>query len=71
MLAGLRSLARVLADALFTGDAARALALHERFGPGNSAPMRDLVAALRRLPFTTVEYLQTHVYPAVESTVVH
>jgi len=71
VLAGLRSLARVLADAILTGDASRALALHDRFGPGQDAPMRDLVAAMRRLPFTTVEYLQDHVHPAIESAVVH
>jgi hypothetical protein len=62
VLAGLRSLARVLADALLAGEAPPALALHGGFGPGTPAPLRDLVTELRRLPLASVEYQQDHIY---------
>ncbi|HEV2377243.1 MAG TPA: hypothetical protein VGS19_34405 [Streptosporangiaceae bacterium] len=64
VLAGLRSLARVLADALLAGEAAPALALHSGFGPGTPSPLRDLVAEVRGLPLTSVEYQQDHIYVA-------
>ncbi|MFI2611559.1 hypothetical protein [Kitasatospora sp. NPDC018619] len=64
VLAGLRSLARVLADALLGGRGAPAVALHRAFGPAVTAPLRPLVDELRRLPAKSVEYTQEHLYAA-------
>lgn len=59
VLAGLRSLARVLADAVLTGQAEPAVALWRTYGPqAELSPLRPLVDGLRTRPFATVEYLQ-------------
>lgn len=58
VLAGLRSLARVLADAVLAGAAGSALALHQTCGPASAGPLRPLVDALSRHPARSVEYLQ-------------
>ncbi|GGL87923.1 hypothetical protein [Micromonospora yangpuensis] len=60
VVAGLRSLARVLADFLLAGDAELAGRLHHDYGPANPAPLRALVDALRRRPAGSVEYGQSH-----------
>jgi hypothetical protein len=62
VLAGLRSLARVLADALLAGKAEPAVALHRAFGPATAAPQQRIVEELRRLPSKSVEYTQEHIY---------
>jgi len=69
VLAGLRSLARVLADALLAGEVEPAIALHKAYGPATAAPMERLVEELRRLPAKSVEYLQEHIYTAASRTV--
>lgn len=68
VLAGLRSLARVLADALLAGRAKPAAALHQAFGPATLAPLRPLVEELRRLPAKSIEYTQEHLYVPGTST---
>jgi hypothetical protein len=50
VLAGLRSLARVLADALLGGKAEPAISLHRAFGPDTLDPLRPLLDELRRSP---------------------
>ncbi|MEV5886554.1 hypothetical protein AB0L74_28285 [Streptomyces sp. NPDC052020] len=67
VLAGLRSLARVLADALLAGKAEPAAALHRTFGPAAPAPLRPLIEELRRLPSKSVEYIQEHLYSPAAS----
>ncbi|GAA3084551.1 hypothetical protein [Streptosporangium carneum] len=62
VLAGLRSLARVLADTLLADRADAAVALHRNFGPANSASMRALVTELRRLSAKSIEYTQEHIH---------
>jgi hypothetical protein len=62
VLAGLRSLARVLADTLLANKADSAVSLHRSFGPATAAPLQPLVAELRRLPSKSVEYTQEHIY---------
>jgi hypothetical protein len=62
VLPALRSLARVLADALMAGDADAAMALYRAYGPAFPAPLLPLVAELRRRPSTSVEYTQEHLY---------
>jgi hypothetical protein len=57
VVAGLRSLARVLADAVLTGTAEPAVALWRTFGPRNGA-LAPLVDALRPGALPTVDYLQ-------------
>ncbi|UQA95670.1 hypothetical protein [Streptomyces halobius] len=62
VLAGLRSLARVLADTLLADRADAAVSVHRNFGPAADAPLRALVAELRRLPARSVEYTQEHIH---------
>ncbi|KUL37341.1 hypothetical protein ADL22_21985 [Streptomyces sp. NRRL F-4489] len=62
VLAGLRSLARVLADSLLAGTAAPATALHQAFGPATPEPLAPLIDALRTTPFASVEYTQEHLH---------
>lgn len=62
VLAGLRSLARVLADALLAGHADPARKLYQAFGPATPAPLAPLVGELRRRPAQSVEYTQEHLY---------
>jgi len=64
VLAGLRSLARVLADALLSGGAERAIALHRLFGPGCRDPLGPVLDELGRGELTSVEYLQEHIREA-------
>jgi hypothetical protein len=61
VLAGLRSLARVLADALLGGNAEPAISLHRAFGPDTLDPLRPLLDELRRSPPRSIEYVQEHV----------
>lgn len=68
VLAALRSLARVLADALLAGSAQAALALHDAFGPVSGDELRPLIDAMRMLPAASVEYVQEMSAPASIST---
>lgn len=65
VLAGLRSLARVLADAFLAGTAEPALALHHAFGPTSTAPLRAFVDEMARRPATSIEYTQEHLHAPV------
>jgi hypothetical protein len=67
VLAGLRSLARVLADALLAGRADPAEKLYKAFGPATAAPLAPLTEELRRRPAKSVEYTQEHLYSAAAS----
>ncbi|KXK61534.1 hypothetical protein AWW66_13180 [Micromonospora rosaria] len=60
VLAGLRSLARVLADFLLAGEADLALKLYRNHGPANAEVLRPLVNELRARPAGSVEYGQPH-----------
>ncbi|MFI1160765.1 hypothetical protein [Streptomyces sioyaensis] len=62
VLAGLRSLARVLADTLLADKADDAVAFHRNFGPATDGPLRALVDQLRGQPSTSVEYTQEHIH---------
>lgn len=62
VLAGLRSLARVLADSLLAGRAEPSVALHTAYGPATGGPLRPLVETMRRAPFKSVEYTQEHIH---------
>lgn len=67
VLAGLRSLARVLADTLLATDAGRAVRLYQNHGPATAAPLAALVERLRPEPFRSVEYTQEHLHTAAPS----
>ncbi|VVN13953.1 hypothetical protein PS655_03998 [Pseudomonas fluorescens] len=58
LLAGLRSLARVLADALLGGDPDAAVAFYQCYGPARPQPLQALVAALANAPAQSIEYVQ-------------
>lgn len=58
LLAGLRSLARVLADALLGGDPDAAVAFYQFYGPARPQPLQALVAALAKAPAQSIEYVQ-------------
>jgi hypothetical protein len=60
VLSGLRSLARVLADALLAGEAGPAVALYRMYGPPAGDALQPLLEALSALPSTSVEYVQDH-----------
>ncbi|WP_144440698.1 hypothetical protein [Streptomyces roseifaciens] len=62
VLAGLRSLARVLADTLLATDAGRAVRLHRTFGPATASPLSFLIDELRGQPLPSVEYMQEHLH---------
>ncbi len=62
VLAALRSLARVLADALLCGAGGPAVALYRAFGPAAPSPVRPLLDPLRRQPPKSVAYVQEHLY---------
>jgi hypothetical protein len=64
VLAGLRSLGRVLADALLGGEAEPALALYRAYGPERPEPLAPLIDELRRRPAISVDYAQDHIHPA-------
>jgi len=64
VLAGLRSLGRVLADALLGGEAGPALALHRAYGPQQPEPLAPLIDELRRRPAISVDYAQDHIHRA-------
>jgi hypothetical protein len=64
VLAGLRSLGRVLADALLAGEADPATALYRAFGPERPDPLAPLVDELRRHPSRSVDYAQEHIHSA-------
>jgi len=57
VLAGLRSLARVLADTLLDEDVDRSLALVRDFGPA-SQQLEPLLTALSAQPVKTIHYVQ-------------
>ena len=67
VLAGLRSLARVLADSLLASDVERTRAIHARYGPTGAERMRPLLSALAADPLCSVEYVQEHVPAAPEA----
>lgn len=58
VVAGLRSLGRVLADFLLAGDADLAVKLHRSYGPATAEPLQGLVEDLRRRPAVSAEYGQ-------------
>lgn len=58
VVAGFRSMARVLADTLLAGDVKRALSFHRSYGPGSSDHLAPLINALREESPKTIEYLQ-------------
>lgn len=58
LLAGLRSLARVLADALLAGDPQAAVAFYQFYGPTRLQPLQPLVTALANAPAQSIEYVQ-------------
>jgi hypothetical protein len=61
VLAGLRSLARVLADTLLAdGGAQSAVNLYRMFGPPGGDTVQPLIRALDALPSTSIEYVQDH-----------
>jgi hypothetical protein len=68
VLAGFRSLARVFADTLLSGEAEGALALHRRFGPANTTWLQPLIDSLRRNPQKSIEYLQEPASPGLKKT---
>ncbi|GAA2206662.1 hypothetical protein GCM10009850_021200 [Nonomuraea monospora] len=62
VIAGLRSLARVLAEVLLLPDPAPALAFHAAYGPADPGPLAPLVEELRHRPMQSVEYVQEHLH---------
>jgi hypothetical protein len=62
VLAGLRSLARVLAEVLLLPGPEPALAFHAAYGPAGLGPLEPLVEELRRGPMQSVEYVQEHLH---------
>jgi hypothetical protein len=67
VLAGLRSLARVLADTLLAPDPGPAVALHRAFGPTSADPLRTFVDEMAGRPAGSIEYTQEHVHAPVGS----
>lgn len=63
VLAGLRSLARILADTLLDEDVDRSLALVRDFGP-TSQQLEPLLTALSAQPVKTIHYVQQWPAPA-------
>lgn len=61
ILAGLRSLARVLADTLLAGEAERSIALYRTYGPEGSQALAPLLSVLAERPTTSIEYVQEYV----------
>lgn len=68
VVAGFRSLARVLGDTLLAGEVERTLALYRTYGPAGGERLRPLVEALHAEPFKTIEYLQEPQAAAVKPT---
>ena len=58
VILGFRSMARVLADALFAGQSHDALAFYRAYGPAGSHALHPLLVALREEPPKTIDYLQ-------------
>lgn len=58
LLAGLRSLARVLADALLAGDPETAISFYQLYGPARLQPLQPLVTELANTPAQSIEYVQ-------------
>lgn len=58
VIAGLRSLARVLADFLLAGKVEPTVRLYKAYGSATEAPLRALIEVLRRRPAVSVEYAQ-------------
>ncbi|WKU04452.1 hypothetical protein [Micromonospora sp. HUAS LYJ1] len=67
VVAGLRSLARVLADFLLAGNAGPAAKLYRDHGPANAEVLAPLVAELRARPARSVEYGQPHTTSATSA----
>jgi len=68
IIAGYRSMARVLADTLLAGDVDRSLAFYRAYGPPSDEHLRPLIEALRREPPKSIEYLQEGRCAAAEGT---
>ncbi|RLM06692.1 hypothetical protein BIY27_19420 [Gibbsiella quercinecans] len=64
LLAGLRSLARVLADVLLEGNPDTAIAFYQLYGPARLEPLQPLIASLANLPAHSIEYVQEPVHVA-------
>jgi len=58
VIAGLRSLARVLADSVLNGDEVLALALYKTYGPENRKPLQSLLNGLVKNPPKALAYHQ-------------
>ncbi|WP_460046906.1 hypothetical protein [Pseudomonas sp. S2_H01] len=58
VIAGLRSLARVLADSVLNGDEVLALALYKTYGPENRKPVQSLLNGLVKNPPKALAYHQ-------------
>ncbi|HEX3482336.1 MAG TPA: hypothetical protein VHT91_45280 [Kofleriaceae bacterium] len=58
VILGFRSMARVLADTLLTGQIHDALAFYRAYGPAGSHALHPLLVALREEPPKTIEYRQ-------------
>ncbi|WP_447895002.1 hypothetical protein [Vreelandella sp. GE22] len=58
LLAGLRSLARVLSDALLAGNPETAVAFYQFYGPARLQPLQPLITALAKTPAQSIEYVQ-------------
>ena len=65
IVAGFRSMARVLADTLLNGDVDRTLAFYRTYGPAICDRLQPLVDALSREPQKTIEYLQESRVPMI------
>lgn len=69
VIAGIRSLARVLADTALTGTADSAVALYRDFGPETAHPLQPVVdRMLGEFSSASIEYRQEHIYGGTEMT---
>lgn len=60
VLAALRSMARVLGDALLDGDGERAVEFYRAFGPQRPEALQPLIDELSQTPVQSVEYSQEY-----------
>lgn len=67
VLAGLRSLARVLTDSFLSGDVEATRAIHATYGPRAAESMWPILSQLAAEPLCSVEYLQEHIPFAPEA----
>lgn len=61
VLAGLRSLARVLADTLLAERADPSVVIYRTFGPDGIGPLEPLIEDMRRGASKSIEYVQEHI----------